>query len=88
MPRCTCASECVYVCVCVCVCVDSYCNSCSSINELQVRVSIGLQASSNVFLDFNITLFSSYAYLECYCSLFRRVRSKTCPWSVPTSAFN
>ncbi len=26
----------------------------------------------------------SFAYLECHCSLFRRVRSKTCPWSVAT----
>ncbi len=44
MPRCSCASEvygsvCVSVCVCVCVCVNCY--SCSRINEVQVRVSIG-----------------------------------------------
>ncbi|XP_064401620.1 telomerase reverse transcriptase-like isoform X2 [Halichondria panicea] len=38
MPRCACASE-VYGSVCVCVCV--YCYSCSRINEVQVRVSIG-----------------------------------------------
>ncbi len=48
MPRCACASEvygsvlvclCVCVSVCLCVCVDCY--SCSRINEVQVRVSIG-----------------------------------------------
>ena len=54
MPRCACASE-VYssvfvclsvcvsvsvcVCVCVCVCVDRY--SCSRMNQVQARVSIG-----------------------------------------------
>ena len=38
IPWCACASE-VYGSVCVCVCVDSY--SCSKINEVQVRVSIG-----------------------------------------------
>ena len=53
---------------------------------MQVRVSI---ASSHVFVDLqNNASFSSYAYsfayLECHCSLFRRVRSKTCPWSVAT----
>ncbi len=26
----------------------------------------------------------SFAYLECYHSLFRTVRSKICPWSVAT----
>ncbi len=26
----------------------------------------------------------SFTYLECHCSLFRRVRSKTCPWCVAT----
>ena len=26
----------------------------------------------------------SFAYLECHCSLFRRVRSKTCSPSVAT----
>ena len=44
---------CVYlsacVCVCVCVCIDCY--SCSRINEVQVRVSIGFY--SHVFLDIN-----------------------------------
>ena len=48
MPRCACASEvygsvfvclCVCLCVCVCVCVDRY--SCSRMNQVQVRVSIG-----------------------------------------------
>ncbi len=40
MPRCACVSE-VYgsVFVCLCVCVECY--SCSRINEVQVRVSIG-----------------------------------------------
>ncbi len=40
MPRCACASE-VYgsVFVCLCVCVDRY--SCSRMNQVQVRVSIG-----------------------------------------------
>ncbi len=40
MPRCACASE-VYgsVFVCLSVCVDYF--SCSRINEVQVRVSIG-----------------------------------------------
>ena len=32
-------------------------------------------------LQQSITLFSSYAYLEC---LFRRVRSETCLWSAAT----
>ncbi len=55
MPRCPCASE-VYgsVCVCVCVCararavpcraggrVGVDCYSCSRMNQVQVRVSIG-----------------------------------------------
>ena len=42
MPRCACASEVygsVFVCVCVSVCVDRY--SCSRMNQVQVRVSIG-----------------------------------------------
>ena len=50
MPRCACASEvygsvsvsvclCVCVCVCLSVCVDCY--SCSRMNQVQVRVSIG-----------------------------------------------
>ncbi len=25
-----------------------------------------------------------FANLECHCSLFRTIRSKTCPWSVAT----
>ncbi len=45
MPRCACASE-VYGSVFVWVCVDCY--SCSRINEVQVRVSIGFY---HVFLD-------------------------------------
>ena len=32
----------------------------------------------------NNALFSSCAYLECYCSLFRRVRNKTCSPSAAT----
>ncbi len=51
MPRCACASEVygrvfVYMYVSVCVSVDCY--SCSRINEVQVRVSIGFY--SHVFL--------------------------------------
>ena len=53
MPLCACAGE-IYgsvfaVHVSVCLYVDCY--SCSRINEVQVRVSIGLY--SHVFLDFN-----------------------------------
>ena len=79
-----------YTVVCLCVCVDRY--SCSRMNQVKVRVS-KLQASSHVYLDFNswickIMLRSrvmpSFAYLECHCSLFRRVRSKTCSPSVTT----
>ncbi len=36
---CSCVCVCVCVSVCLCVCVDCY--SCSRINEVQVRVSIG-----------------------------------------------
>ncbi len=36
-----------YTVVCVCVCVDCY--SCSRINEVQVRISIGFY--SHVFVD-------------------------------------
>ena len=42
MPRCACASKVygsVFVCLCVCVCIDCY--SCSKMNKVQVRVSIG-----------------------------------------------
>ncbi len=87
MPRCACASEVyssVFVYLCVCVCRLVY--SCSRINQVQVRVFIGFY--SHVFLLFvdlqNNALFSSHAYLECYCSLFRRVPSKTCLLSVAT----
>ncbi len=80
--------------MCVCVCVDCY--SCSRINKLQVRVSIG--SYSHVFLDSYLWickiklnsrvmmtgLVDRFAYLECHCSLFRRVRSKTCSPSVAT----
>ncbi len=70
-----------YTVVCLCVCVDCY--SCSRINEVQVRVSIGFY--SHVFLDSYLWIckiklrsrvMPSFAYLECHCSLFRRVRSK------------
>ena len=83
MPRCACASE-VYgsVFVCVCVCVDCY--SCSRINEVQVRVSIGFLVMFFWILIRGFASFSSYAYLECHCSLFRRVRSQTCSLSVAT----
>ncbi len=53
MPRCVCASEVygsVFVSLCVCVCVDYY--SCSMMNEMQVRTSIGFY--SHVFLDLQI----------------------------------
>ncbi len=67
---------CIYR-LCVCVCVDCY--SCSRINQ-------GASKSfySHVYLDLirGLASFSSYAYT--HCSLFRRVRSKTCPWSVAT----
>ncbi len=72
-------------CVCVSVCVDCY--SCSRINEVQVRVSIGFQSCflGWQWLDLqNKALFLSYAYLECHCSPFRRVRSKICSPSVAT----
>ncbi len=45
-----------------------------------------------MFLDFNSWIFkimlcsrvvmARFGYLECHCSLFRTVRSETCPWSV------
>ncbi len=38
---CVCLCVCVFVCVCVCVSVCVDCYSCSRINEVQVRVSIG-----------------------------------------------
>ncbi len=48
MPRCAHAQSrytvvclCVCVSVCLCVCVSVECYSCSRINEVQVRVSIG-----------------------------------------------
>ena len=68
-------------------------DSCSKINEVQVRVS------SYVFLVLELCLvlltlegqnnawfssYTSFAYLECHCNLFRRVRSKTCSLSVAT----
>ena len=60
MPRCACASE-VYG--SVSVCVDCY--SCSRINEVQVRVSIGFDLvmfSWILFMDLqNNASFSSYA---------------------------
>ncbi len=52
---------------------------------MQVRVS---KASSKVFLDFNLWIckimlrsqvMARFAYFECHCSLFRTVRSETCP---------
>ncbi len=81
MPRCACASE-VYGSVFVCV----YMHVCGLIQLLKdqsstsIRVSIGFY--SHVYLDFNswigkIMLGSrvmpSFTYLECHCSLFRRV---------------
>ena len=38
---CVCVCACVRACVCLCVCVCVDCYSCSRINEVQVRVSIG-----------------------------------------------
>ena len=73
----------------MCVCVDYF--RCSRINEVQVRVSIG--SSSHVFLACYLWIckiklcsrvMPSFAYLECHCSLFRRVRSKTFSPSVAT----
>ena len=52
MPRCACMRKRgIYgsVFVCLCVCVDCY--SCSRMNQVQVRVSIGFY--SHVYLDFN-----------------------------------
>ena len=58
------------------------------IDEGQARV-----ASSHVFLGCNLWIckimfhsrvIARFAYLECHCSLFRTVRSKTCPCSVAT----
>ena len=73
--------------VCVCVCVDCY--SCSRINEVQVRVSIGFYSRVFNLWIWKIILGSrimpSFAHLECHCILFRRVRKKTCPWSVAYS---
>ncbi len=80
MPRCACASE-VYGSVCVCRLLQ--------LLKDQSSVSKSFY-STHVYLDFNLwdlqnnALFSSYAYLKCHCSLFRRVHSKTCPWSVAT----
>ncbi len=63
------------------------------INEVQARVFIGLL---DVFLDcsswickimLRSRVIARFSYLECHCticSLFRTVRSKTCPWSVTT----
>ncbi len=45
-----------------------------------LRVSV-VYASSYVFL---LGFLEFFAYLECHCSLFRKVRSKTCPWSFAT----
>ncbi len=55
---------------------------------MQVTVSI-IIASSKVFWTSDLQMLRSrvmarFANLECHCSLFRTVRSKTCPWSVAT----
>ena len=73
------------MCLCVCVCL------CRLLQLLKDESSAS--KSFYTLLDFNswickIMLRSrvmpSFDYLECHCSLFRRVRSETCPWSVAT----
>ncbi len=81
--------SCVCVCVCVCVCRPlQLLKDESSASKSFYRLLV-----MHVYLDFNswickIMLRSrvmpSFAYLECHCSLFRRVRSKTCSPSVTT----
>ena len=73
MPRCAHAQArytvvCLCVFVCVCVCVDCY--SCSSINEVQVRVSMLLVS----FLDF-------YSWI-CKIMLCSRVMPVLLTWNV------
>ncbi len=87
MPWCACASE-VYtvVCVCVCACVRAcvcvsvcvYCYSCSRVNKVQVKISYA--SSHTVDLQNNALL--TWNALQP----FQRVRSKTCPPSVSSSA--
>ncbi len=82
MPQCACADDTVFVCVCLCRLL-------ARINKVQVRVSNGLLVMFS-FVDLQIMLGSqSYAYsfalyLECQCSVFKRVCRKTCPWSIAT----
>ncbi len=80
----------VCVCVCVCVCVRA-CVRAHRLLQLLKDQLIASKSFYRLLVMFNswickIMLCSrvmpSFVYLECHCSLFRRVRSKTCPWSV------
>ena len=66
MPRCACASE-VYGSVFVCLCV------CRPLQLLKDDFNSWI---CKIMLRSRVM--PSFAYLECHCSLFRRVRSKTC----------
>ena len=85
MPRCACASE-VYGSVFVCLC--------RLLQLLKDQSSASKSFYTLLVMDFNSWIckimlrfrvnMPSFAYFECHCSLFRRVRSKTCPRTVAT----
>ena len=90
---------CIYASVClgahaqarytvVCLCV-SVCQSVCLYRLLQLLKDQSSVSNKSFYrLLFNLWkqcfVLPSFAYLECHCSLFRRVRRKTCPWSVAT----
>ncbi len=96
MPRCACASEVygsVFVCVCVSVCLSVCLCRLLQLLKDQRSASKGFYRLLVMFSwilirGFKIMLRSRvmarFVYLECHCSLFRTVRSKTCPCSVAT----
>ncbi len=81
---CVCTARYTVVCFCVCVCVDYYGRSnklSASKSFYRLLVIFSWIAICGLLRS---RVIARFAYLECHCSFFRTVHSKTCPWSVAT----